>query len=49
MARLQRQAQVVVPPESKLVVWADVPTHLERAGFPVLVEDSVDLLAGEHG
>lgn len=49
MARLRRQAQVVVPPESELVVFADVPAYLKRAKLPVLVEDSADLVACERG
>lgn len=39
MARLRRQAPVVLPPEAEVVVWADAPTYLEHAGLPVLVED----------
>lgn len=49
MARLRRQAQVIVPPESELVVWADVPTHLEQAGLPMVVEDLADPMAGGRG
>lgn len=38
-----------MPPESELVVWADVSAYLEQAGLPVLVEDLTDLAAGERG
>lgn len=49
MAKLRRQAHVIVPPELELVVWADVPTHLEQAENPVLNEDLADQMAGGRG
>lgn len=42
VARLPRQAPVLVPPESEMVVWADVPPALGRFGCPVLIEDLAD-------
>lgn len=42
IAKLQRQAPVVVPPATEMIVWAYVPEAGNQASQPVLIEDLDD-------
>lgn len=42
VAKLERQAPILVPPESEMIVWAYVPQALGGEDCPVLVEDLPD-------